>query len=128
MGLIGGQLTYRLLRSLYPGGANVPMAQGNPYNARGVVKLVELFGPNIFAELGGKTVLDFGCGDGENAIELAEHGARRVIGLGLLEWKQRQRTGQRRCGDGRDKSCGRQCGADSGEEHDDRLVLSVGRG
>jgi SAM-dependent methyltransferase len=85
MGLIGGSPAYRFLRRYYPHGANVPMPQGNPYKARGVSKLAELFGPGIFDELAGRTILDFGCGEGENSIELAERGARRIIGLDIQE-------------------------------------------
>jgi SAM-dependent methyltransferase len=33
----------------------------------------------------GKTVIDFGCGVGAAAIELAQHGARRVIGIDIRE-------------------------------------------
>jgi SAM-dependent methyltransferase len=40
-----------------------------------------LFGPGIWDELRGKTVIDFGCGAGQEAVEAAQHGARRVIGI-----------------------------------------------
>jgi len=43
----------------------------------------------------GKTVIDFGCGVGTEAIELAQHGARRVIGIDIREealWKARERA------------------------------------
>jgi SAM-dependent methyltransferase len=85
MGIIGGEIGYRILKTLYPGGLNVPMSQGNPYKDKGQSKLGVLFGPEIFAELADKTVLDFGCGDGENCIELAERGVKSVIGLDIQE-------------------------------------------
>jgi SAM-dependent methyltransferase len=44
-----------------------------------------LLGPRIWRELEGKVVLDFGCGTGVDAIEIAQHGARRVIGLDIRE-------------------------------------------
>jgi SAM-dependent methyltransferase len=83
MGFIGGSLGYHLLRHFYPGGANVPMGDGNPYKDRHVSKLAVLFGEDIFEELADKVVLDYGSGDGENCIELAERGIRRVIGLDI---------------------------------------------
>ena len=33
----------------------------------------------------GKTVLDFGCGNGEESLFVARHGARRVVGIDLSE-------------------------------------------
>jgi hypothetical protein len=51
MGLVGGSLAYEFLKRFYPGGANVPMAQDNPYKERGVSKLGVLFGDDIFDEL-----------------------------------------------------------------------------
>ncbi len=59
MGVIGGEIGYRILRTLYPGGLNVPMSQGNPYKDRGQSKLAVLFGPEIFTELADKTVTGF---------------------------------------------------------------------
>ena len=32
-----------------------------------------------------KTVLDFGCGNGGDTVEIAQHGAKRVIGLDIRE-------------------------------------------
>jgi SAM-dependent methyltransferase len=46
-------------------------------------KLEVLFGPSIWEEIRGKDVLDFGCGRGTEAVEMAERGARRVVGLEL---------------------------------------------
>jgi len=48
-------------------------------------KLEVLMGPRIWSEIEGKTVLDFGCGVGAEAVEMAERGAARVIGLDLKE-------------------------------------------
>ena len=63
------------------------MDPGNidPFKARGVSKLAFYFGDGIFQELQEKTVIDFGCGIGDNAIELAAKGCKRVIGLDLQE-------------------------------------------
>ena len=32
-----------------------------------------------------KVIIDFGCGDGEDAVEIAKRGARKVIGVDILE-------------------------------------------
>ncbi len=85
MGFIGGPLAYWFLRRFYPGGSGVPMSQGDPYARAGVSKIEKMFGPDVFDELRGKTVLDFGCGEGSNAIELAQCGCTRVIGLDVQE-------------------------------------------
>ena len=85
MAFIGGPIAYKFLKSRYPGGANVPMSSGNPYKEKGLSKLEILLGPNIFSELEGKVVLDFGCGAGSNCIELAQRGVRKTIGLDLRE-------------------------------------------
>lgn len=85
MGFLGTSLSYRFLKSRYPGGAGVPMPQGDPFKEKGTSKLATYFGPAIFDELRDKEVLDFGCGHGDNAIELAERGCRHVIGLDINE-------------------------------------------
>jgi SAM-dependent methyltransferase len=85
MGIIGGALGYWFLKRTYPRGEGVPMGSGDVYAERGLSKLKTLFGPEIFTELRDKVVLDFGCGTGENAIELAKNGCRRVIGLDIQE-------------------------------------------
>jgi SAM-dependent methyltransferase len=48
-------------------------------------KINALFGPEFWAQIRGKTVLDLGCGHGEEAIEMARNGATRVIGVETLE-------------------------------------------
>jgi SAM-dependent methyltransferase len=44
-----------------------------------------MFGPNVWSEIKGRTVIDFGCGEGNEAIELASHGAGHVIGVDIRE-------------------------------------------
>jgi SAM-dependent methyltransferase len=44
-------------------------------------KLEVLFGPRVWEEFRGKAILDFGCGDGKEAVEIARHGAARVVGI-----------------------------------------------
>lgn len=81
MGILGGTLGYRLLRHLSPG-----QTGNNDYTAYvGRSKLEVLFGPQIWDELAGKVVLDFGCEGGLEAIDIAKHGAAKVIGVDLYE-------------------------------------------
>jgi SAM-dependent methyltransferase len=78
-------LAYKFLRWRYPGGKGVPMSQNDPFEARGISKLKTYFGDDIFEQLRNKTVMDFGCGEGRNAIELAMNGCRKVIGIDIQE-------------------------------------------
>lgn len=82
-GVIGGNFGYHLLRWI---GARVAWREhcsGAAYQDRS--KLEVLFGPQIWTEIAGKVVLDFGCGVGDQAIEIAQHGAKKVIGLDIQE-------------------------------------------
>jgi len=85
MGLVGGKAAYWFLKRRYPGGSGVPMPEYDTFKAQGISKLGRYFGDKIFSELADKTVVDFGCGHGDNAIELASKGCRRVIGLDIQE-------------------------------------------
>ena len=80
MGILGGTLGYRLLKALSSEG-ETGYCDGSAY--RGRSKLEVLFGPRIWQEIEGKTVIDFGCGAGTEATEIALRGARLVIGLDL---------------------------------------------
>src|SRR5579885_287753 len=48
-------------------------------------KLQALLGDEFLKQVRGKTVRDFGCGEGAEAIDLARFGARRVIGLDIRD-------------------------------------------
>jgi SAM-dependent methyltransferase len=48
-------------------------------------KLESYWGPQIWREVAGKTVVDFGCGTGKEVVEIAKHGAAHVIGLDILQ-------------------------------------------
>lgn len=48
-------------------------------------KVLALLGSDFYSSIQGKTVVDFGCGTGEDAVEMAQHGAQRVIGVDLRE-------------------------------------------
>jgi SAM-dependent methyltransferase len=47
-------------------------------------KLESYWGASIWDQLAGRTVIDFGCGTGGDSIEIARHGAARVIGLDIV--------------------------------------------
>jgi SAM-dependent methyltransferase len=79
MGLIPG---YRLLKRFYPGGAGVPCGSADPYTARGEDKLEVLLWPTVYEELVGRKVLDFGCGEGVEAVKMARRGVN-VTGFDL---------------------------------------------
>jgi SAM-dependent methyltransferase len=56
---------------------------GNAY--RGRSKLKALLGEDIFEKLAGKTVVDFGCGYGDQTVELAQQGAGLAIGIDIRQ-------------------------------------------
>jgi SAM-dependent methyltransferase len=85
MGIVGTALSYRFLRHRYPGGRGVPMGEGDRFTRTGMSKLAYYFGDGLFEELRDKVVVDFGCGSGGNALELAERGCRRVIGVDIQD-------------------------------------------
>lgn len=78
---IGGTLGYWILRRLARPERAQSACSGQAYAGRS--KLETLFGAGFWTAVQGRTVLDFGCGGGEEAIEIATHGARRVIGLDI---------------------------------------------
>lgn len=82
MGFIGGSLGYRLLKRINPGGAR-DNCSGDGYAGRSKIEV--LFDKSVWSDVQGKTVVDFGCGTGTEAIEIARRGARRVIGLDIRE-------------------------------------------
>jgi SAM-dependent methyltransferase len=82
MGIIGGTLGYRLLRRISNDGASL-YCDGSAYAHRSKIEV--LFGSRIWRELKDKTVIDFGCGSGTDAVEIAQRGAARVIGLDIRE-------------------------------------------
>jgi SAM-dependent methyltransferase len=81
MGVVGGQLGYRLLRAINPTGDEGVDASAYA----GGSKLDVLLGGEFWSELAGRTVIDFGCGLGGESIEMAKRGAGRVIGIDMRE-------------------------------------------
>ena len=82
MGIIGGSVGYHLLRRISADG-ETGYCDGSAYE--GVSKIETLLGNKIWAETKDKVVIDFGCGDGEDAVEVAARGAKRVIGVDIRE-------------------------------------------
>jgi SAM-dependent methyltransferase len=83
MSLIGGALGIALLNWASRNGAVERCDIATAYIGRS--KLEVLLGPGIWDETRDKDVLDFGCGPGAEAVEIAERGARRVIGIDLRQ-------------------------------------------
>jgi SAM-dependent methyltransferase len=82
MGLVGGPIGYWLLRKIAPRDRALP-EEVEPFAPDS--KLREFFGESFLEEIRGKTILDFGCGMGMQAVEMARLGAARVIGLDIRE-------------------------------------------
>ena len=83
MSLIGGALGIALLNLASRNGAVERCDIATAYIGRS--KLEVLLGPRIWDHTRDKDVLDFGCGPGSEAVEIAEHGARHVIGIDLRQ-------------------------------------------
>ena len=77
MALVGGRLAAAILNRYEWHDVEAPTGY------EGSSKLEALFGPTIWDLIADKVVLDFGCGPGREAIELARHGAKQVIRLDI---------------------------------------------
>lgn len=75
------QLQYQILKRIAPHESG--QMSGEAY--QGMNKTEVLLGKETFRQLKGKVVIDFGCGTGKEAIELAQSGAERVIGIDIRE-------------------------------------------
>jgi len=76
----GDELGYRLLCWLKPGERS---EGGAVTNASYVRRIKQAIGDSGWDELKDKSIIDFGCGTGAGSIELAQQGARKVIGLDI---------------------------------------------
>jgi len=81
MAILDGALGYRVLRAIAPAEPN--SMTGEAYLEHSKLEL--LLGANIWQQIEGKTVIDFGCGAGEEAIDIARRGARQVYGVDLSD-------------------------------------------
>jgi SAM-dependent methyltransferase len=74
-------MQYRVLKRISP--REPGYMSGEVYN--GKIKIKELLGDQVLDQLRGKVVIDFGCGEGDDAVALAKNCARRVIGIDIRE-------------------------------------------
>jgi SAM-dependent methyltransferase len=72
---------YQMLKRLGP--LSPDWCSGRAY--QGTSKLEKLLGRDLLDSVAGKTVIDFGCGEGVESVQLALSGARRVIGLDIRD-------------------------------------------
>lgn len=79
MGWVGGSVGYSILRHFAP---RVPVAAMRAA-AEASTDTAHYFGPTFLPLIQGRTVLDFGCGSGSQAVEMAERGAARVTGIDI---------------------------------------------
>lgn len=79
MALIGGWIADRILHRYEWHDLEAPES----YKA--ATKIETLFGPTFWDQIHGKIVLDFGCGQGNEAIAMAQRGASEVIGLEIQQ-------------------------------------------
>jgi 2-polyprenyl-3-methyl-5-hydroxy-6-metoxy-1,4-benzoquinol methylase len=84
---LGGKFGFWALKSL----AKRPSKEkSSPHSlhqddAGGAAKLERYFGPGIWTQFADRVVLDFGCGEGKEAIAAALHGAKRVYGIDIRD-------------------------------------------
>ncbi|MCA1593303.1 MAG: methyltransferase domain-containing protein [Acidobacteria bacterium] len=82
MGLIGGTLGYSLLRKIGKVGETGDV-DGSVYVDKS--KLETLLGNDFWRDIEDKVVIDFGCGSGSESVEMAQRGARKVVGIDIQE-------------------------------------------
>lgn len=74
-------IQYRILKGISPGAPDC--CSGSTYEGKS--KLAALMGDEFFTKIAGKVVIDFGCGEGAEAVEMIGRGAGRVIGIDIRE-------------------------------------------
>lgn len=74
-------LQYRILRKIAP--IDPKTMAGSAYDGKS--KVAVSLGQESLESVRGKTVIDFGCGIGSDAIDLARHGAKQVIGVDIQQ-------------------------------------------
>jgi SAM-dependent methyltransferase len=74
-------IQYRILKTICPG--SPACCSGSVYEGKS--KLDILLGDGFLSKISGKTIIDFGCGEGDEAIEMAQKGAKQVIGIDIRE-------------------------------------------
>ena len=88
MGIIGGKPGYLILRAI---GAQSSSSHTTDFESyyydykNADKKLLQFFGNDFVNQIKDKTVIDFGCGPGYEALQLVKMGAARVIGIDIQE-------------------------------------------
>ena len=82
---LGGRFGFWLLRSLShrPDGPEKKTGDAEPTG--GAAKLQRFFGTQVWQSLSGRTVMDYGCGEGAEVVAAAMAGARRVYGVDVRD-------------------------------------------
>jgi len=84
MGIIGGKIGYSILKTISP--RKHDTSEKFLSNKFHNTKLKEFFGHNIYDLVANKTVIDFGCGNGLQAVELAKFcPTANVIGIDIQD-------------------------------------------
>jgi len=79
---LGGPVVYRLLKKFFPREADLNSTGRlhlEPYEPR----IISIIGRESWDSWKTRTIVDFGCGQGEGSIEIALAGAKRVIGVDI---------------------------------------------
>lgn len=71
-------LQYRILKNLYPRSPDLLTESVR-------TSKLDLLGSSFLSKIPGKTIIDFGCGIGNEAIEMAQRGAAKVTGIDIRE-------------------------------------------
>lgn len=81
MAVIGGILGYYILRAISP--TEPRGMSGGAYGSQN--KLETLLGACLWTDIRDKRVIDFGCGPGVEAVQMAQRGAKYVYGIDTNE-------------------------------------------
>lgn len=81
MAIIGDAVGYSLLRAIAPRKYSQECDEIDSNDT----KLEQFFGEDIFDIIHGKSIIDFGCGTGNQAVQMAKMGAGKVIGIDIQE-------------------------------------------
>ena len=82
MGIIGGQVGYAMLKFIAP---QDKLSSQSTSEEEPDTMIEQFFGNDFFHLIRGKTVIDFGCGSGNQSVEMARKGAANVIGIDIQE-------------------------------------------
>lgn len=101
MAILGGSVGVRILRTIAPNSPQRSCQESDTADA----KIEAAFGGQLKTALAGKTVIDFGCGDGQQAVAMASAVPDcRVIGLDIQQ-KHLDRAQQRAAHAGVEDRC-----------------------